>query len=149
MAQNRWLATGNFFTSHRQEQRIFFTHLDRLIFVCFLVLVFTWPLFIEFGNRTMLVIDNILVAIIAIYGLNLLTGYAGLISIGHAAFVGVGAYTLATLARLLGSNHVLLTYAWPLMILLAGGVGAVIGAFVGLPALRLKLIWSLPLASMR
>jgi branched-chain amino acid transport system permease protein len=141
MAQNRWLATGNFFTSHKQEQRIFFTHLDRLIFICFLVLVFIWPLFIELGNKTMLVIDNILVAIIAIYGLNLLTGYAGLISIGHAAFVGVGAYTLATVARLLGSNHLLLIYLWPLMILLAGGVGAVIGAFVGLPALRLKHLY--------
>jgi branched-chain amino acid transport system permease protein len=141
MAQNRWLATGNFFTSHKQEQRIFFTHLDRLIFICFMVLMFIWPLFIEFGNRTMLVVDNILVAIIAIYGLNLLTGYAGLISIGHAAFVGVGAYTLATFARLMGGSHVLLTHAWPLMILLAGGVGAVIGAFVGLPALRLKHLY--------
>ncbi len=141
MAQNRWVATGNFFTSHKQEQRIFFTHLDRLIFICFLVLIFIWPLFIELGNKTMLVIDNILVAIIAIYGLNLLTGYAGLISIGHAGFVGVGAYTLATLARFLGDSHVLLTYAWPLMILLAGAVGAVIGAFVGLPALRLKHLY--------
>jgi branched-chain amino acid transport system permease protein len=141
MAQNRWLATGNFFTSHKQEQRIFFTHLDRLIFICFLVLMFVWPVFFKFGNKTMLVIDNILVAIIAIYGLNLVTGYAGLISIGHAAFVGVGAYTLATFARLLGDSHVLLTHAWPLMILICGAVGAVIGAFVGLPALRLKHLY--------
>jgi branched-chain amino acid transport system permease protein len=141
MAQNRWLATGNFFISHKQEQRIFFTHLDRLIFIGFLVLVFGWPLFFKLGNKNMLVIDNILVAIIAIYGLNLLTGYTGLISIGHAAFVGVGAYTLATFSRLLGDSHVLLTHAWPLMILLAGGVGAVIGAFVGLPALRLKHLY--------
>jgi branched-chain amino acid transport system permease protein len=141
MAQNRWLATGNFFTSHKQEQRIFFTHLDRLIFICFLVLAFAWPLFFELGNKNMLVIDNILVAIIAIYGLNLVTGYAGLISIGHAAFVGVGAYTLATFARLLGDNHVLLTHAWPLMILICGAVSAVIGAFVGLPALRLKHLY--------
>ena len=141
MAQNRWLATGNFFTSHRQEQRIFFTHLDRLIFICFLVLMFVWPVFFKFGNKTMLVIDNILVAIIAIYGLNLVTGYAGLISIGHAAFVGVGAYTLATFSTLLGESHILLTHAWPLLILVAGGVGAVIGAFVGLPALRLKHLY--------
>jgi branched-chain amino acid transport system permease protein len=34
---------------------------------------------------------------VAVYGLNLVTGFAGLISIGHAAFVGVGAYTLAVL----------------------------------------------------
>ncbi|MEJ2220786.1 MAG: branched-chain amino acid ABC transporter permease [Desulfobacterales bacterium] len=141
MAQNRWLATGNFFTSHKQEQRIFFTHLDRLIFLCFLILLFVWPLFFKLGNKNMLVIDNILVAIVAIYGLNLVTGYAGLISIGHAAFVGVGAYTLATFARVLGDSHVLLTHAWPLMILICGAVGAAVGAFVGLPALRLKHLY--------
>jgi hypothetical protein len=38
----------------------------------------------------MLVIDNILIAIVAVIGLNLVTGFAGLISIGHAAFVGSG-----------------------------------------------------------
>jgi ABC-type branched-subunit amino acid transport system permease subunit len=30
---------------------------------------------------------------VAIIGLNIVTGFAGLISIGHAAFVGIGAYT--------------------------------------------------------
>jgi branched-chain amino acid transport system permease protein len=43
----------------------------------------------------MLVLDNILIAMVAIIGLNIVTGFAGLISIGHAAFVGIGAYTLA------------------------------------------------------
>jgi branched-chain amino acid transport system permease protein len=141
MAQNRWLATGNFFTSYKQEQRIFLTHLDRMVFIGFLVLLFTWPLFIEVGNKYMLVIDNILIAIIAIYGLNLLTGFAGLISIGHAAFVGVGAYTVASISRVLGANYLLITHAWPLMILLAGGVGGVVGAVVGLPAMRLKHLY--------
>jgi branched-chain amino acid transport system permease protein len=141
MSENRWLATGNFFTSYKAEQRIFLTHVDRLMFVCFLMLLVVWPLIFEVSNKYMLVIDNILIAIVAVYGLNLLTGFAGLISIGHAAFVGVGAYTLATFAQVLGSSHVLLTHAWPLMILLAGGVGAVFGAIVGLPSLRLKHLY--------
>jgi branched-chain amino acid transport system permease protein len=141
MSQNRWLATGNFFTSYKEEQRIFLTHVDRLVFTCLLALLFVWPLFLDVGNRYMLVIDNILIAIVAILGLNLLTGFAGLISIGHAAFVGVGAYTVASFSRMLGATHVLLTHAWPLMILLAGGVGAAMGAFVGLPALRLKHLY--------
>ena len=141
MSENRWIATGNFFTSYKAEQRIFQTHADRLIFVCFLVMLFVWPLLFKVGNKYMLVIDSILVAIVAVYGLNLLTGFAGLISIGHAAFVGVGAYTLAAFARILGTNHVLLTHYWPLMILLAGGVGAVFGAVVGLPSLRLKHLY--------
>ena len=141
MSENRWLATGNFFTSYKAEQRIFLTHADRLIFVCFLVLLFVWPLVFEVSNKYMLVIDSILIAIVAVYGLNLLTGFAGLISIGHAAFVGVGAYTLATFARILGGDHMLLTHFWPLMILLAGGVGAIFGAIVGLPSLRLKHLY--------
>ena len=141
MSENRWLATGNFFTTYRAEQRIFFTSLDRVIFCCFIVALFVWPLFFKLSNKYMLVIDSILVSIVAIYGLNLLTGFAGLISIGHAAFVGVGAYTLASVSRVLGDSHVLLTHFWPLMILVAGCVGAVFGAFVGLPALRLKHLY--------
>jgi branched-chain amino acid transport system permease protein len=141
MSENRWLATGNFFTSYKAEQRIFLTHADRLIFIGFLVLLFVWPLLFKVSNKYMLVMDSILIAIVAVYGLNLLTGFAGLISIGHAAFVGVGAYTLATFARILGGDHVLLTHCWPLMILLPGCVGAVFGAVVGLPALRLKHLY--------
>ena len=141
MSENRWLATGNFFTSYKAEQRIFHTHIDRLVFICFLVLLFAWPLFFKVSNKYMLVIDSILIAIVAVYGLNLLTGFAGLISIGHAAFVGVGAYTLATFARLLGGDHILLTHFWPLMIVVAGLVGAVMGGIVGLPSLRLKHLY--------
>ncbi len=141
MSENRWLATGNFFTTYRAEQRIFFTSLDRMLFFCFLVALFVWPMFFELSNKYMLVIDSILVSIVAIYGLNLLTGFAGLISIGHAAFVGVGAYTLASVSRVFGDSHVLLTHFWPLMILLAGCVGTVFGALVGLPALRLKHLY--------
>jgi branched-chain amino acid transport system permease protein len=141
MSENRWLATGNFFTTYRAEQRIFFTSLDRMLFICFLIALFVWPLFFELSNKYMLVIDSILVSIVAIYGLNLLTGFAGLISIGHAAFVGVGAYSLASVSRVFGDSHVLLTHFWPLMILLAGCVGTVFGALVGLPALRLKHLY--------
>ena len=141
MSENRWLATGNFFTSYKAEQRIFLTNVDRLIFTCFLVMLFVWPLVFKVSNKYMLVIDSILIAVVAVYGLNLLTGFAGLISIGHAAFVGVGAYTLATFARILGSDHVLLTHYWPLMIIVAGLVGAGMGAFVGLPSLRLRHLY--------
>ena len=141
MSENRWLATGNFFTSYKAEQRIFLTNVDKLVFACFLVLLFVWPLVFKVSNKYMLVIDSILIAVVAVYGLNLLTGFAGLISIGHAAFVGVGAYTLATFARILGTNHVLLTHFWPLMIVIAGGVGAVFGGIVGLPSLRLKHLY--------
>ncbi|MBU2647842.1 branched-chain amino acid ABC transporter permease [bacterium] len=143
MSANRWLTTGNYFTSYRQEQRIFSTHLDRMIFFVFILGLFIWPILIELSSRNMLVIDTILIAIVAVLGLNLLTGFAGLISIGHAAFVGVGAYTVASMIRVIGANHLLITHAWPLVILVAGLVGAIFGAFVGLPALRLRHLYLL------
>jgi branched-chain amino acid transport system permease protein len=141
MSTNRWFATGNFYTTYREEQRIFKTHVDRLFFMLFLMGLFAWPFFIDASNRNMLVINNILIAVVAVYGLNLVTGFAGLISIGHAAFVGIGAYTLAGTARTIGDSHVLITHCWPLMILISGVVGAAFGAFVGLPAMRLKHLY--------
>ena len=141
MASNRWLATGNYFTSYKDEQRLFRTHLDRSIFTAFLVAIFIWPLFFNLSNKNMLVIDNILIAMIAVVGLNLVTGFAGLISIGHAAFAGIGAYTLAAFVNILGKNSLFLTHYWPVAILLCGLMGAVFGGFVGLPALRLKHLY--------
>ncbi len=141
MSANRWLATGNYFTSYKQEQSIFSTHLDRSIFSFFLILLFAWPFFFPLSNKYMLVIDNILIAIVAVMGLNLVTGFAGLISIGHAAFVGIGAYTVASFSRLLGDSHIIVTHYWPLLIIISGFVGAVFGAIVGLPALRLKHLY--------
>lgn len=64
-------------------------------------------------------------------GLNLLTGYTGLVSLGQAAFMGVGAYTAAILQS---------RYGTPVLLnLLAGGlVATVAGVLVGLPSLRVK-----------
>jgi branched-chain amino acid transport system permease protein len=143
MSANRWLATGNYFTTYREEQRIFFTNTDRLLMALFLTAFFVWPSFLTLSTKYMLVLDNILVAVIAVLGLNLVTGFGGLISVGHAAFVGVGAYTVASLAGMIGDEHVLITHAWPLLILAAGLMGAVFGLIVGLPALRLKHLYLL------
>ncbi len=141
MSQNQWLATGNYFTSYKQEQRTFATHLDRSIFSFFLLLLFIWPMFFHLGSKYMFVIDNVLVAVVAVIGLNLLTGFAGLISIGHAAFVGIGAYTIASFSKVLGDSHIVITHFWPVLILAGGISGAFFGAIVGLPALRLKHLY--------
>ena len=141
MSANTWLATGNFYTTYKQEQKTFFTSLDRSVFTFFLIILFAWPLFFPLSNKFMLVIDNTLIAVVAVMGLNLVTGFAGLISIGHAAFVGIGAYTVASFCRTMGDTHIIITHFWPLMIILSGLVGAGFGAIVGLPALRLKHLY--------
>ncbi|MEW6350941.1 MAG: branched-chain amino acid ABC transporter permease [Thermodesulfobacteriota bacterium] len=85
-----------------------------------------------FPSRYFLNIVNIiLVMTISIHGLNLLTGFAGQISVGHAAFMGVGAYACASYMTLLGMNFLV---ALPLSGITAG----LVGILFGLPSLRLK-----------
>jgi branched-chain amino acid transport system permease protein len=71
------------------------------------------------------------IAVIGALGLNILVGYTGQISIGHGAFMSVGAYTAANLANRLDSP-------WPVNLLAGGLMAAAIGAVVGIPSLRIK-----------
>lgn len=66
-------------------------------------------------------------------GLMLLAGFTGLFSIGHAAFLGVGAYTQAVLTNA--------GVPFPLALVGAAGLSAAVGIVVGLPALRVKGIY--------
>jgi branched-chain amino acid transport system permease protein len=78
-------------------------------------------------------------AIVAI-GLNILTGYNGQISLGHGAFVTIGAYTAAILTDSKEHLGFIDASAWPfwLAIMAAGVVAAAAGFAVGVPALRLS-----------
>ena len=105
-------------------------------------LLFVWPLFFEVSNKYMLVIDNILIAIVAVIGLNLRDRICRSDLHRACRLCGRGRlYHWRHSARISGDSHVLITHAWPLMLLIAGVVGAVFGAFVGLPALRLKHLY--------
>ncbi|WDP91457.1 MAG: branched-chain amino acid ABC transporter permease [Desulfobacter sp.] len=69
---------------------------------------------------------NIILAV----GLNLITGYCGQISLGHAAFYGIGAYTVALLSKM----------GWPIYLTLGAGfvLAGIVGAVIGLASLRVK-----------
>lgn len=69
--------------------------------------------------------------IIAATGLNILTGYTGQVSLGQAAFMGVGAYTVAVFEQQLGTPLFL-------NLLAAGAVAMLVGMVVGIPSLRVK-----------
>lgn len=68
---------------------------------------------------------------LVVVGLGLLFGYAGQVSLGHAAFVGLGAYTCAYTA-------VRLHWPWPLALAAAAGLAAIGGMLLAVPSLRLK-----------
>jgi branched-chain amino acid transport system permease protein len=71
------------------------------------------------------------IAIIAAIGLNILTGYTGLISLGNAAFMAIGGFSAGFLATKTGINTL---YCIPL----AGAITALLGMIIGIPSLRLK-----------
>ncbi len=75
----------------------------------------------------------ILIYAIAGLGLMLLAGFTGQFSIGHAAFLGVGAYTQGVFTNM--------GLPFPFALALAGGISAAVGVVVGLPALRVKGIY--------
>src|SRR5437870_9302755 len=120
---------GGFRVSYRSDERIFDTPLPIIGLVILLGVLAVAPRFA--GTYWLDVLNRIGIAIIGALGLNILIGYTGQISIGHAAFLAVGAYTTAVLEAKVGLPFYL---AIPAAALLT----AAFGLLFGLPSLRLK-----------
>lgn len=87
------------------------------------------PSFVD--NYVLYVMARLFVYVLVALGLNLLTGYTGQVSLGHAAFFAIGAYTAAVLAE---------SWRWSFIpcVLAAAVFTAVVGYLLGLPCLRLS-----------
>lgn len=83
------------------------------------------------GTYVLSLINLAAIAVIGAIGLNILTGYTGQISLGHAAFMGVGAYV----AGYLTTNY---NIPFLLAVLCAGLASSLAGLIFGSPSLRLK-----------
>src|SRR5437762_2870765 len=88
------------------------------------------------------VLIGIGISIILAVGLNLVNGYTGQFSLGHAGFMAAGAYASAWLTLsfgyALGTSEWATTTAFVIALLLGGVVAAIAGLLVGVPSLRLK-----------
>lgn len=115
-----------------REKIIYFIYLHRtgLTVLALCVLLLVWPL-VESNPYNLGLSNLIAIYTMVVLGLNLFIGYAGQISLGHAAFFGIGAYGSAIGTATLGGP------AWPVMIAVALAV-ALIALIVGLPALKLS-----------
>ncbi len=122
---------GLFFTSYRAEDQLLPSRFQKLSLGLFLLALCAAPAVLDSYHVSVLCLINI--AVIGAVSLNLLTGYCGQISLGHGAFVGVGAYAAAQCSAL----------GLPFFVALIGGgaVAAVVGMFFGIPSLRLKGIY--------
>src|SRR5262249_17407213 len=83
---------GEFKTSYAQDQRIFAIRQDRIVVMA--LVVFAFVAVPGFGNAYWLsaILTPFLIFSLAALGLNILTGYAGQLSLGTAAFMAVGAF---------------------------------------------------------
>ncbi len=120
-----------FKTSYRQDIRIFRHNGQRFWYGALLLLVLVAPLALSdfyLGELALVYIYAI-----AGIGLMLLVGYTGLVSLGHAAFLAIGAY----------AHTWFLSHGWPfpLALLKASLITALVGAVVGLPAMRMTGIY--------
>ena len=122
--------SGYFKTTYQSDMALYPLPIGKTAIAVFLVVFFIiFPLILDEYYLTL--VNLAAIAVVGALGLNILLGYCGQISIGHAAFMSVGAYTAANFA-------VHFHFPFWLPIPAGGVVAALIGLFVGLPALRVK-----------
>src|SRR3954452_8875254 len=124
--------TGQFKTSYAADQALFTNVLDRIgMVMIFMIAVAVIPFLGSDFFITSVMIPFLVFALAAI-GLNLLTGYAGQLSLGTGGFMGVGAYACYKLATLFPGANILA------LIVASGLFSAALGVLFGLPSLRIK-----------
>lgn len=125
------------YTSYRQEIALLNTRPKRVWVTAIVAVALVLPFALADDVLTLLATG--FVAAIGAIGLNIVTGYAGQVSLGHAFFLGIGAYTAAALSgdpdgRVIGYGITEL----PVWLLAAGAVAALAGAIVAPLAVRLR-----------
>ena len=123
---------GQFKISYAADQQIFPIRQDRIVIGLLLAFAFVVVPMVapEYVFRAILI--PFLILSLAAIGLNILVGYCGQISLGHGAFMAVGAYA--------AYNFQVRIEGMPLIValLLGGGCATVVGVLFGIPSLRIK-----------
>jgi len=123
---------GQFKTTYAADMAVFPVLQDRIGIGIILAIAFVvLPLL---GNDFLInaVMIPFLVFALAAIGLNILTGYTGLLSLGTGAFMGIGAYACYKLTTIFPNVNILV---W---VVCSGFFSAAVGALFGLPSLRIK-----------
>ena len=123
---------GQFKTSYAEDQQVFAIRQDRIAVTALLVLAFVVVPLVANQYWLSAILTPLLIFALATIGLNILTGYAGQLSLGTAAFMAVGAFA--------AYNFVLRVPGIPILVafVLAGICAALVGIVFGLPSLRIK-----------
>jgi branched-chain amino acid transport system permease protein len=123
---------GQFKSTYAADQAVFPLVQDRIGIAVILLVAFVVIPFAGSSFLIQAIMIPFLIFSLAAMGLNILTGYTGLVSLGTGAFMGVGAYACYKLTTLFPGVNVLI---W---IICSGFFAAAIGVLFGLPSLRIK-----------
>jgi branched-chain amino acid transport system permease protein len=123
---------GQFKTTYRQDQQMLPILQDRIFIVLLLLFVFVAAPFLLSDYLLLSIVIPFLIYALAAIGLNLLVGYCGQISLGHGAFMSVGAYAAYNLALRVPQLSFLV------VMILAGLIAALVGLLFGIPSLRIR-----------
>jgi branched-chain amino acid transport system permease protein len=124
--------TGQFKTTYRRDQAIFPITQDRWAIVLVLTAAYIAVPLIADEYWLQAILIPFLVFSLAAIGLNLLTGYAGQLSLGTGGFMAVGAYSAYKMTTAFADFNILVIF------LLSGLIAAGVGILFGLPSLRIK-----------
>jgi branched-chain amino acid transport system permease protein len=123
---------GQFKTSYRADLQMLPIAQDRILMALLVAFAFLGVPFLASDYLFLSMVIPFLILTLAAIGLNLLVGYCGQISIGHAAFMAVGAYAAYNLVlRAPWLNFIV-------VLVLAGFIAAAAGMLFGIPSLRIK-----------
>jgi branched-chain amino acid transport system permease protein len=123
---------GDLKTTYRSDQAVLTITQERYAVMGLLAFLYLIVPFIADDFWLNTVIIPTLIFSLAALGLNILVGYAGLISLGTGGFMGVGAYACYKLTSIFPDVNIVIH------ILLSGCFAAGIGVIFGLPSLRIK-----------
>jgi branched-chain amino acid transport system permease protein len=115
--------------SYSEDMAIVRTRTQWVLLIAFLIVLFAGPLYLN--NYWLGIVNLIGITLVSATGLNILVGYCGQLSIGHAGFMAVGAYTSAILTSKLG-------VPFPVAFLCSGLMAGGIGLIFGIPSMRVK-----------
>jgi len=123
---------GQFKTTYSSDQAIFPIVQDKWLAGALVVAAFLVPPLVADEYWLQAVLIPFLIYALAAIGLNLLTGYAGQLSLGTGGFMAVGAYAAFKLTTAFPALNILV------VIVLAGVIAALVGVVFGIPSLRIK-----------
>ncbi len=127
---------SDLYTRYEADSAIFRNNTQRFWALAGLVVALVLPLWLP--RDWMILLSRAYVASIGVIGLNLVTGYAGQVSLGHAFFLGVGAYAGAAMGGAAGREIWGLGLDMLIWVPAAGLVAALLGALVAPIAVRLR-----------